>query len=141
MQLWVIYAFLSAFFAALVTIFGKLGLAKVDSDIATTLRSIIMAITLVIVVTGLGKLADIKQIDSKALVFIVLSGVAGAISWLFYFKALKEGNSTIVAGIDRASLVFILIMAVVFLKENISPQGVFGAILTAIGIIIMTLYK
>ncbi len=97
MPLWIMYALLSAVFAALVAVFGKIGLKNIDSTLATTVRSVIMAIFLVLVSVSLKKTSLLHTIEGKALLFIVLSGMAGAMSWLFYFYAdipgLIEGAS------------------------------------------------
>src|SRR3989338_1214582 len=84
---WIIYALLSAFFAALVAIFGKIGLKGIDTTFATTLRSIIMAAFLVMTSLALGKLDFQTSLGGKALAFILLSGIAGALSWLFYWRS------------------------------------------------------
>lgn len=136
---WSIYALLSAVFAALVAIFGKLGLQGIDSTLATTLRSIVMALFLVAVSFALGKFSFLNAFNSKALIFIVLSGIAGAISWLFYFFAIKSGTVSGVVAIDRTSVVFAFILAVLFLGEVLTWQKAFGAALVALGAIILAL--
>lgn len=90
---WIFYAFLSAGFAALVAIFGKVGIQNLDSTLATTVRSVIMAVFLLIVSLGLGKFKgfEVSAFTGKEWLFIVLAGIAGALSWLFYFFALKHG--------------------------------------------------
>ena len=86
---WIVYALLSAAFAALVAIFGKIGISKVDTTLATTVRAIVMALFFIIVALILNKEKLIGTIDRHAFLFILLSGLAGAVSWLFYFLALK----------------------------------------------------
>jgi transporter family protein len=139
--LWLIFALLSAATAALVAIFGKIGLQGIDTNTATAVRAVIMAAFLVGVVIVQGKLANIGIIlgNSKALLFIVLSGVAGAISWIFYFVALKLGKVSQVAPIDRLSMVFALALAMIFLGEKINLRIGIGAALMAAGAIIVTL--
>lgn len=137
--MWVIFALLSAIMAALVAIFGKLGIANIDTTLATTVRAIIMAVFLVIVSLLLGKWHDITSIHGKPLMYILLAGVAGALSWLFYFTALKTGVASSVAAIDRLSVVFVLILAVLMLGEHLSFKSGTGAILISIGAILMTL--
>ena len=85
MELWILYSLLSAVFAALVAILGKIGLQNIDSTLATTIRSFVMALFLFFVALTLGKFNLIGTIKSKTLIFIVLSGISGALSWLFYF--------------------------------------------------------
>lgn len=139
MQLWIIYALLSAAFAALVAIFGKIGIQNIDSTLATTVRAMVMAGFLVIVALSLGKLPLLNTIHSKTLLFIILSGVAGAMSWLFYFFALKTGPATGVAALDRLSVVFVLIFALLFLGQKFTWASALGAALITAGAILMTL--
>jgi transporter family protein len=134
---WIIYAILSAFFAGLVAIFGKIGIAGIDNTLATTVRSFVMFIFLFGISAFLGVFKNIKQIDGKNLTFIILSGVAGALSWLCYFYALKTGNASAVAAIDRLSVVFVVILAGLFLAEKITLQVTIGVILLTIGAILL----
>ena len=136
---WVIYAILSAVFAALVAIFGKIGINHVDSTLATAVRAIVMAIFLVIVTLSLGKYHLLSSINNRALLFIVLSGIAGAISWIFYFIALKNGPASGVAALDRLSVVFVLILAVLFLSQHLTWKAGIGAILLTAGAILMSI--
>lgn len=136
---WIVYGFLSAFFAALVAIFAKIGLPKTDPILATTMRSVIMAGFLVAVAIILNKLNLHAVGDRRTWVFIALSGVAGAISWLFYFWALKVGPATGVAVIDRLSVVFVALLAALFLSESLSPKTIFGIILIVSGAAVMTI--
>lgn len=138
---WLIFALLSAATAALVAIFGKIGLQNVDTNTATALRAIIMALFLVglVVIQGnFSKISDIMS-DNKALTFIVLSGIAGALSWLFYFMALKIGKASQVAPIDRLSVVFVIVLAFLFLGEKISLKAGIGAALITAGAILIAI--
>ena len=139
MQPWILYAIGSAVSAGLVAIFGKIGISRVDSTIATTVRAIIMTFFLLSICVGLGKLHLIKTIDNKALLFIALSGIAGAVSWLFYFFALKNGPTSAVAAIDKTSIVFVFIFASFFLAEKFTWLKTIGAVLVAIGALIMAI--
>ncbi len=114
---WIIFAFLSAFFAALVAIFGKIGVKGIDTTLATAVRAVIMAVLLVVIALSLGKGALLGSINNKALLFIILAGVAGALSWLAYFYALKIGPAGGVAVLDRFSVVLVIILAATFLGE------------------------
>lgn len=136
---WSIYALLSAIFAALVAIFGKIGLQGVDSTLATTIRSMVMAIFLVGVSTVLGKFSFLDALNNKALIFIILSGVAGALSWLFYFFAIKTGPVSGVTAIDRTSVVFAFLLAVIFLSEAFTWMKALGAAFILAGAILMVL--
>lgn len=139
--LWLIFALLSAVSAAFVSIFGKIGLKGVDSNTATALRSIIMAIFLVCVTAFQGKLNQISSIiaDKKAFSYIIFSGLAGALSWLFYFIALRYGNVSQVGPIDKLSVVFAVIIAALFLGEKISKLSGFGVLLIAVGAVMIAL--
>lgn len=139
MQTWIIFALLSAFFAALVAIFGKIGIQQVDSTLATTVRSVVMAGFLVITSLILGKASLIGTIDKKALLYIVLSGIAGALSWIAYFIALKQGPATPVAALDRTSVVFVLLFSVLFLSEQLTWRTGLGAAFVALGAALMVI--
>ena len=141
MAIWILYAALSAIFAALVAIFGKIGLQNIDSTLATTVRSVVMALFLFIVSLSLGKFSLINTIKNKVLFFIVLSGIAGALSWLFYFLALKTGVVTGVAAIDRLSVVFVVIFAALFLSEKLTLYTSLGTLFMVIGAILMIIKK
>lgn len=139
MLFWVLFALLSAVFAALVAVFGKLGVAGVDTTLATTVRAVVMAVFLVIVSLVLGKGALLPAIGAKTFSFIVLSGIAGALSWLAYFFALKYGPASAVAALDRLSVVFVLVFAVAFLAEKLTWKSALGAALVTAGAILMSL--
>ncbi len=141
MSSWLIYALLSAVCAALVAIFGKIGLQNLDANTATAIRAVIMALFLVGVVVAQGKLVLVGEIiaNKKALLFIVLSGVAGALSWLFYFVALKNGNVAQVAPIDKLSVVFAVVLAVILLGEKISLMAGVGVALISAGALLVAL--
>lgn len=138
--MWVFYAFLSAITAAAVAILGKLGLKGVDSTLATTVRSMVMAVFLISVSGLLGKFQGFTaaSFSQKDWILIVLSGIAGATSWLFYFLALKSGLATHVAAIDRLSLVFVVILSGIFLGESMTVKVIGGAILMVLGVLLIT---
>jgi len=135
-KLWILFGFLSALFAALVAIFGKIGVKNIDTTLATTVRAVIMALFLIIVSLVLGKQSLISQINSKAMLFIVLSGVAGALSWLSYFLALKIGEVKGVAVLDRFSVVLAILLAALFLGESITVKNWIGMILITAGLLL-----
>lgn len=141
--MWLIYALLSAVFAALVAIFAKVGLQKIDTNVATAVRAVVMAVFLFLVIFFQGKLTIIKSIfeDHKAFAFIILSGIAGALSWLFYFLALKDGKVSQIVPIDRLSVVFAIVLAMLFLGEKVSTRGMIGIVLIVVGGIMIALYN
>lgn len=138
---WLIFALLSALAAALVAVFGKVGLEGIDSSTATAIRAVIMALFLIAVILVQGKLGNVSSIfgNNRAMQYIVLSGVAGALSWLFYFFALKLAPVSKVAPIDRLSVVFALVLAALFLGEEVSLRTAIGAALVAAGAIVIAL--
>lgn len=142
MEIWLIYSILSALMAALVAIFGKLGLKNIDSTLATTIRSMVMAAFLIIASLSLKKFNNFSfdSMASKDWFLIILAGVAGALSWLFYFFALKSGDTTKVVAIDRMSLVFVAILAFIFLGENLKWQQLIGVIMMVGGAIMVSVF-
>lgn len=141
MSAWLIYALLSAITAAAVAILGKIGLQQLDANTATAIRAVIMAVFLVGVVIVQGKIQLVQTIvqDKKAIFVIALSGIAGALSWLFYFMAIKVGKVSQVAPIDKLSVVFAVVFAVILFGEKISLWVGVGVALIAIGAILVAL--
>lgn len=139
--MWVIYALLSAVTAALVAIFAKLGLREVDPTLATTLRSIIMTVFLLVLAVMLGKFEKFEwsAVSGKDWGLLVLAGVAGALSWLFYFAALRQGVASAVVAIDRLSIVFVILLAAAFLSETLSWRTGLGATLMVAGAMLISL--
>lgn len=137
---WLIYAILSAITAALVAIFGKIGLQGVDSITASGIRAGIMFIIIITLMFFSGKIQFLGSIDSKSLFYILLGGIAGAASWIFYFLALQYGKASQVAPIDRLSVVFVIIFAALFLAEKITFPVAVGVALMTVGAIIISLY-
>lgn len=139
--MWLILSILSAVTAALVAIFGKLGLSKIDTTLATTIRAVIMAGFLVSVALVMGKFRGFTtaSLNGREWLYIILAGVAGALSWLFYFAALRTGLASKVSAVDRLSVVFVLIFAILFLGEAFKWKAALGAFLIVAGAILMTL--
>ena len=133
--MWMVYAAGSAVAAALVAIFGKIGLKEVDPTQATIIRAIFMAGILIVVGFLFRKFEGltISSLSGKAWLFIILSAAAGALSWLLYFIALREGPASAVAIIDKFSVVFVVLFAALFLSESLTIRSVLGLILTVIG--------
>jgi transporter family protein len=141
MESWLIYAFLSAITAALVAVFGKIGLQGIDSGAATAIRAVIMAFFLVGVAFFQSKGEQIQNIlsDKRALLWIALSGIVGALSWLFYFMALKYGKVSQVAPVDKLSVVIAAVLAILFLHERISLIASCGILIITVGVIMVAL--
>ncbi len=136
---WIFYAVGSAVFASLVAIFGKIGLKGIDSTLATTLRSMVMAVFLIIVSLSFGKFGGISNLPGKAITFIIFSGIAGALSWLFYFFAIKNGPVSGVVAIDRTSVVFAIVLATLFLGEILTWKIALGGMMILGGAILVAL--
>lgn len=137
--MWKYYALLSAFFAALTAIFAKVGVRDINSDLATAIRTtVILFITWGIVLFG-SHVDEIRDIPCHSWLFLVLSGAATGLSWLFYFKALQTGDVSRVAPIDKLSVVITICLSFLFLKEEVSLRVVVGALLITCGSIIMLL--
>lgn len=138
--MWKYYALLSALFAALTAIFAKIGVKDTNSDLATAIRtSVVLCITWGIVVAG-NHVGEAKGITAHTWLFLVLSGAATGLSWLFYFKALQTGDVARVAPIDKLSVVITIGLALIFLKETVSARVIVGALFITAGSIMM-LYK
>ena len=139
--LWLFYALLSAVAAALVSVFGKIGLQGIDSGAATAVRAVIMALFLVCVMLGRRSYGYLGEIfaNHRAFLFIVVSGIAGAASWLFYFMALKYGKVSQVAPVDKLSVVLAAVIACCFLGESVSALSWSGIALITVGIILVAL--
>lgn len=137
--MWIIYAILSAITAAGVAIFAKLGLKQIDAVLATTIRSLIMAGFLILVSLLLKKFDGFSPSSwsGREWGLIALAGASGAVSWIFYFMALRSADASRVAAIDRTSLVFIALLAAVFLGEQLQAKAIFGIVLIVIGAILM----
>ena len=137
MFMWKLYAFLSAFFAALTAVFAKAGVRDVDSDLATAIRTtIILLLTWGIVIFGC-HFSEVKDVSRNTWVFLIFSGLSTGLSWLFYFKAIQLGDVSRVAPIDKLSVVIIILLAFLFLHEQPSLKVVIGAVLIASGSIFM----
>ena len=135
--MWKYYALLSALFAALTAVFAKVGVKKINSDLATAIRtSVILFITWGIVFAG-NHTAEVKGISGHTWIFLILSGAATGLSWLFYFKALQVGDVSRVAPIDKLSVVITICLSFLFLKEPVSLRVIIGALLITGGSIVM----
>ncbi|MBP6855975.1 MAG: EamA family transporter [Candidatus Pacebacteria bacterium] len=139
--MWILYAIGSSVCAALVALFGKIGLKNIDPTLATTVRGILMALMLVIISISFRKFNgfSVGSFSTSDWVYIGLSAFAGALSWLFYFIALKTGPVTIVAAIDRASIILVALGAIVFLGDRLGWQGIGGVLLIGIGMFLLTI--
>jgi bacterial/archaeal transporter family protein len=138
---WFAWALLSAVFAALTAILAKIGLEGVDSDLATLIRTVVILIVLAGFVYFTGKCSNPLDLHPKTWVFLVLSGLATGASWVCYFRALKVGDASKVAPVDKLSLLLVALFAVLFLSERPVAREWFGIFLVGAGVIILALKR
>ena len=138
---WVFYAILSAFFASLVAIFGKIGIKGVDSNLAVAIRTVVIVGFAWIIVLIQGNASDVFKISKYSYTFIILSAIATGLSWLFYYKALQLGEASRVAPIDKLSVALTVIMAFIFLGEKATVGNVTGGILVTAGVLATVFLK
>lgn len=136
---WWTYALLSAFFAALTTIFGKIGVSQVSSNLATAIRTIVILLIAWAIVFATGEQTQVGILSRRTLLFLILSGLATGLSWLAYFKALQLGRASAVAPIDKSSLVMIVILAAIFLREPLTWKTALGSLLIVAGTLVFLL--
>lgn len=135
--MWKYYALLSALFAAFTAILAKVGVKGINSNLATAIRTtVILLITWGIVMMG-NNLNDIKALNSRNWLFLVLSGVATGLSWLFYFKALQMGDASKVAPVDKLSVVLTILLSFLILKEPVTTKVIVGGLLITMGTIVI----
>lgn len=137
--MWIFYALLSALFAAITSILAKLGMANVNSNLATAIRTIVVLVMAWGIVLFNGTYKEISNITQKSWIFLGLSGLATGLSWLFYFKALQMGDASKVIPIDKFSVVISMILAFVILKEAITAKTLIGGILITLGTFVLIL--
>lgn len=136
---WLFWALLSAVFAALTAIFAKVGVQGIDSDLATLIRTGVIAVALAAFVWLAGKWVNPLTLGRRTLGFLLLSGLATGASWVCYFRALKLGEASKVAPIDKLSVVLVALFAFVFLAERPSPREWFGITMIGTGAVVMAL--
>ena len=135
--MWWTYAILSAVFASLTAIFAKVSVANINSNLATAIRTIVILIMIWSIVLFRGEAKDISAIPKQTIIFLIISGIATGLSWLFYFKALQLGNVSQVAPIDKLSVALTIILAVVFLGEAFTLKAAIGAGLIIAGTLVL----
>lgn len=137
--MWVLFAILSVVFAALTSILAKIGISGVNSNLATAIRTVVvvfMAWGIVFITNAQSGIGDISR---KSWLFLILSGLATGVSWLFYYRALQMGDASKVASIDKLSVVITLILAFIFLNEQLTLKSMLGCLLIVAGSLLMIL--
>ncbi len=137
--MWFYYALLSALFAAFTAIFAKMGVSNINSNLATAIRTIVILVIVWSIVFVKGEAKEIGSLSKINIIFLVLSGIATGLSWLFYFKALQIGKVSQVAAVDKLSVAIAVILAVLFFKETLTLKTAIGALLIISGTILFAL--
>jgi len=135
--MWLIFALLSALFAALTAIFAKIGIKNVDTDLATAIRTVVILVLAWGIAFVRGGTSTIGSLTKQNLIFLTLSGVATALSWIFYFRALQLGKVSQVAAVDKLSVALAIIFSIIFLGESLTLKTAIGAICIIIGTIVI----
>ena len=137
--MWWLYALLSALFASLTAIFAKIGITGVNSNLATALSTIVILFVAWGIVLAKGEAKGLATLSKQNMFFLIISGIATGLSWIFYFKALQTGKVSQVAIIDKLSVVFTILLSIIFLGEILSWKTAIGALLIISGAIVMVL--
>jgi len=136
---WFVYALLSAVFASLTSILGKMGIEGVNSNLGTALRTIVVLLMAWVVVFVSGEKDKVRQVPKRELLFICLSGIATGASWLCYYKALQEGPASVVVPIDKLSIVVTIVFSYIVFREKLTKKALFGLVLIIVGTLLMLL--
>ena len=135
--MWIVFALLSAVFAALTSIFAKIGIESVNSNLATAIRTVVVLVMAWLIVFATGKHQQIVDISTKSWIFLVLSGLATGLSWLCYFYALQIGEASKVVPVDKFSVVITMVMAFFILGEVITMKTIIGGLLITAGTLVL----
>jgi bacterial/archaeal transporter family protein len=136
-QSWQVWALLSAVFAALTAIFAKIGVENINSDLATFIRTIVVLVSFLLLLLATGQFVPPQQISGRTWTFLVLSGLGTGASWLCYFRALKLGPASLVAPVDKLSVVLVALFGVLLLGERPSPTGWLGIAMIGCGAVLI----
>ena len=134
---WLIWAVLSAVFAALTSVLGKVGITEIDSNLGTAIRTVVVLLMAWIVVFATGSHKELKKINRNSLFFLIVSGMATGLSWLAYYKALQDGPASIVVPIDKLSILVTMFFSCVVLKEKISKRSLVGLVMLTTGVLLL----
>ena len=130
---WLVYAFLSAVFASLTSIFGKIGVENVESNLGTAIRTIVVLVMAWVMVFVTGEQKGIRSIGKKSWVFLFLSGITTGLSWLCYYRALQDGPASVVVPIDKLSILVTIVFSWIVLREKLTPKAAVGLVLILAG--------
>lgn len=136
---WLVFSIGSAFFAGLTAIFGKVGVAAINSNLATFIRTVVILLVIAALLMLRGEWQGLEKVDARSATFLVLSGIATGLSWLCYYRALQLAPASLVAPIDKLSVVFVILLGVVFLGEALSTKLLLGGLLIVAGTLVIAL--
>ena len=136
---WLFYAVLSAVFASLTSILGKIGISGVPSNLGTAIRTIVVLIMAWVMVFVTKKQGELKKIDRKSMLFICLSGLTTGLSWLCYYKALQDGQASIVVPTDKLSILVTVAFSCIVLKEKLTKKSLLGLLLITVGTLLLVI--
>jgi len=136
---WIVWALLSALFAAATALLAKVGVAHVDSNLATAVRTTVVLVFAWGIALALGKHGELRDLDRRTIMFLTLSGLATGLSWLCYFRALQLGPASRVAPLDKLSVPLVMVFAWMLLGEKLTPMGIAGGVLITAGAVVMVL--
>ena len=134
---WLCYAVLSAVFASLTSILGKIGISEINSNLGTAIRTIVVLIMAWLMVFVTGKQSEIKAISKRNMLFICLSGLTTGLSWLCYYKALQDGQASVVVPIDKLSILVTIAFSYFVLKEKLTKKSMIGLVLITVGTLLL----
>jgi len=137
--MWILFAVLSSVFAAATSILAKVGIEDIDSNLATAIRTVVVVIMSWGMVFITNAQSRLNAISRKSWIFLILSGIATGLSWLCYYKALKDGSVSVVVPIDKLSIVITMVFAAIFLHEQFTTKSVIGLVLITAGTLLMVL--
>ena len=135
--MWKYYALLSAFFAALTAILAKIGIRDISGNVATAIRTAVVLFLAWGIVFFSGQIKDVKELNKTNLLFLIFSGIATGLSWIFYFKALETGNVSKVAPLDKLSVIFVILLSFIFLNEPLDFKTIAGGVLILCGALVL----
>jgi transporter family protein len=137
MPTWIFYALLATLFAGLTSVLAKFGIEKISSDLGLAIRTAVVFVFVVINVLVWRGAKDLSQLTSRAVLFLVLSGITTSLSWIFYYRAMKIGTVSYVAAIDKGSILITILLSVMLLKEPLTPRLAAGAVLILAGMVVL----
>lgn len=137
MPIWLIYALLATFFAGLTSVLAKFGIQKINADLGLAIRTTVVLLLVVLNVFAWQAYKDFSELTPKTILFLVLSGTTTALSWIFYYRAMKLGSVSYVAAIDKGSILLTIVLSVTLLREPLTPKLALGAAFILMGMLIL----